>query len=171
MNGVDGLIRESATAQSNQVYTCITDRLFTCDDIGRNVLTGTAAALEHDVSAYMQELVEETAGRNDGIVVDNHFAGKLGRVANNTTVANLAVMTDMHVLHQQIAVTNSRLALGGRTTADGYILADRVVVTNLASGLFTLKLQVLRLGGDGDTREDLVVVAETCSEVQRYTII
>ena len=74
-------------------------------------------------------------------------------------------MCHMHVLHQQVAVTDDSLPLRCRATADGDVLADGVVVANLAGRLLALELQVLRLGGDGSPREELIVIANAGSEV------
>ena len=77
VDGLDGLVGESATAQANQVHASIADRLLAGNDVGRNVLTGASATLEHDVAAHVQELVEQAGGRDDGVVIDDHLAGKL----------------------------------------------------------------------------------------------
>ena len=97
-------------------------------------------------------------------------AGKLRGVADDAAVSNLTVVTDVHILHEQIAVAYYRLSFRSRAAADGDILADGVVVTNFAGSIFALELQILRFGRDAGTREYLVVVAETRAEVQRHAV-
>ena len=68
-------------------------------------------------------------------------------------------MSDVHILHQQITIANNSFAFWSRATTDSYILSDGVVVPNLAGSLFALKLQILRLGRDGSTGENFVIIA------------
>ena len=103
--------------------------------------------------------MEQAAGRDNGIVVNNDFAGKLRGITDDTAIANLAVVTDVHILHQQVAVADNSLSLRSRTATDGDILANRVVVANLAGGLLALELQILGFGGDAGTWKELVIVA------------
>ena len=145
LDGLDGLVRETAAAHSDKVHSCVAYGFLTSDNVWRNVLTGTCSALEHTVSANVQELVEQAACRDDSVVVDDYLAGKLSGVADDTTITYLAVVSDVHILHQQIAVTYGGLTLRSSTTADGYVLADRVVIANLTCSLFALEFQVLRL--------------------------
>ena len=145
VDALDGLVAESAAAKAYQVDAREADGLLAGNHVGRNVLTGAAAALEHDVSAHAAELVEQAGGRDDGKVVDNHLAGKLRGVADDAAVANHAVVTDVHVLHQQVVAAHDGLSLRGRAAADGHILTDGVVVANLGRGVLALELQVLGL--------------------------
>ena len=170
VNGLDSLVGESPAAQSDEINTCISHRLFACNDVGRNILTGACTTLEHDVSAYVEELVEQAGGRDDGAVVDDNLSGKFCRVTDDTTVAYHAVVSDVHILHQQIAVTYDGLALRCSTSTDGDIFANGVVVANLTGCLFALELQVLWLCRDAGTRKDLVIVTQTRSEVERDVI-
>ena len=170
MDSLDSLTGESPAAQTYEVHTSIANGFFACNDVGRNVLTGTSTALEHNISPDVEELVEQTCCRNDGTVVDYHFSCKLRRVADDASVADDAVVSDVHILHQQVAVAHDGLALRGGTTADGDILADGVVVANLAGGLFALELQILWFRRDAGTRENFVVIAQTGAEVERHAV-
>ena len=59
VNSVDDLVGESATTQTDEVDTRIADRFLASNDVGRNVLRGATATLEHDVTTHMQELMEQ----------------------------------------------------------------------------------------------------------------
>ena len=165
MDGLDGLVGESATTQANQVHASIAHRLLAGNDVWRNVLTGTGAALEHDVAAHMQELVEQARCRDDGAVINDDLSGKFRGVADDAAVADDTVMTDMHVLHQQIAIANHGLALRCCAAADGDVLANGVVVTYLAGRHLALELQVLGFRRDAGSREELVIVSDACPEM------
>ena len=170
MDGLDGLTGESPAAQTDEVHASIANGFFACNDVGRNVLTGTSTALEHNISPDVEELVEQTCCRNDGTVVDYHFSCKLRRVADDASVADDAVVSDVHILHQQVAVTYYRLTLRSSTATDGDVLANRIVIANFASGFLALELQILRLCRNRCTWENLVVVAQTGSKVERHAI-
>ena len=107
--------------------------------------------------------MEQTGCRNDSIVFHFNLTGKLGGVSDDAAITDDTVVSHMHVLHQQVTVANHRLALGSGSAANGYILADRIVVAYLAGSLFTLELQVLGLGGDGRAWEELVIVTDSCT--------
>ena len=170
MDGLDGFTGKTSAAQTNEVDTSVTDGLLAGNHERWNVLTGACTTLEHDVAAYMGELMEQTGSRDDGVVVDDHLTRKLRGVADDTAVADHTVVADMHVLHQQVAVANDRLAFRGCTAADGDILTDGVVVANLTGGILALELQILGFCGDRGAWEYLVVIAETCAVVERYTV-
>ena len=159
------LIAESAAAQSNEVYSTIACGFFACDNEWRNVETETAASLNHHSSAYAAELVAEHCGRDYGTVVNNHLACKLGAVAYDTSVAYLTVVGNMHILHQQIAVSNHSLSLARRAAAHCDILAYAVVVADDAESVLTAILQVLRLCAYACAWKKLVAVAYSCSIV------
>ena len=140
MDGLDRLTGESSTTQTNEVYTSIAHGFLTSNHVGRNVLTGARSALEHDITAHMAELVEQTGCRDNGKIVDHHLASKLCRVADDAAIADHAVVSHVHILHQQVVASYDGLTLRGRATTDGNILADGVVVANLTSRLFALEL-------------------------------
>ena len=113
MNQRDSLVAESSSTQAHQVYASITNRLFTGDDVGRNILTGTTATLYHHITANADELMEENGSRDDGIVIYHHLTGKLRAVTNDTTIANHTVVRHMHILHQQVVRANDGCTLTG----------------------------------------------------------
>ncbi len=165
VDGLDGLVVESATTQPDEVNTSVADGFLACDDVGRNVLRCAATALEHDVAAYAAELVEQAATGNDGAVLDDNLAGNLRGIAYNAAVTDFAVMGDVHILHEQVAVAHDGLTFRSCASADGDILADAVVVANLACGLLAFELEVLGLGGDAGSGEELVPIADACAEM------
>ena len=170
VDGIDGLVRETTTTQAYEVDTSIADGLLAGNDEGWNILRGAATALEHDVAAHADELMEQTACRDNGEVIDLYLAGNLGGVADDAAIADDTVVGDVHVLHQQIAITHNCLATGGCAARDGNILTDGVIIANHAKGFLALELQVLGFGGNGGTGEELVAIADAGSEVERYVV-
>ena len=157
---LDGLIAETATAQTDEVDAAVAGWLLAGNDVWRNILRETATALDHHVTCDMAELMNENVGADDGVVIYNHLAGKLGRVTDNQAAAQLAVVSHVNGLHQEVVAAYYGLALRGSTTRDSNVLTDTVVVANLACCLLALELQILRLGRDAGTWEELIVVSD-----------
>ncbi len=170
VDGLDGFAGEASTTQTYKVDTSVAHGFLASNHKGWDILTGSGATLEHDITAHMSELVEETCGGDDGKVIDNHLTGKLRGVADDAAVADLAVVADVHILHQQVAIANDGLAFRGRTATDGDILADGVVVANLTGGFLALELQILRFRRDRGTGEYLIIIAEACTEVEGHAV-
>ena len=170
MDGLDGLTRETSAAQADEIDSGIADGLLARNYVRRDVLARAGAALEHHVAAHADELVEQTGGRDDCAVFDLDLAGELRGVADDAAVADYAVVSHVHVLHQQVAVTHHGLALRGCAARDGDILTDGVVVADLTGGILALELQILRFGRDAGTREELVAVADAGTVVDRHAV-
>ena len=66
---LDGLITETATAQTDEVDAAVAGWLLAGNDVWRNILRETATALDHYVACDMAELVNENVGADDGVVV------------------------------------------------------------------------------------------------------
>lgn len=106
---INEVVAESVASQSHKVDTCIASGLLACNNVWGNVLAKAAAALDHDVTSDVAELVAEHHSTYDGIVVDGDLACKLGRVADDESATQDAIVRHVHVLHQQVVVTH----LGG----------------------------------------------------------
>jgi hypothetical protein len=77
----------------------------------------------------------------------------------------------VHVLHQQIVVAHDGGAFRGRSTADGYVLSDAVVVAYLANGVLALELQILRFCGNACAGEDFIVRTNAGTVVDGDTVL
>ena len=168
---LDGLIAETATAQTDEVDAAVAGWLFAGNDVWRNILRKTATALDHHVTCDMAELVNENVGADDGVVVYYHLTGKLGRVADNQAAAEHAVVSHVNGLHQEVVAAYYGLALRGCTTRDSNVLTDTVVIAHLAGCLLALELQVLRLGRDAGAWEKFIIVADASAHVDGNAVL
>jgi len=75
---LDGLVAETTATQTDEVDAAIAGWLLAGNDIRRNILRETATALDHHVACDVAELMNENVGADDGVVIYNHLAGKLG---------------------------------------------------------------------------------------------
>ena len=171
MNVLDGLIAETATAQTDEVDAAVAGWLLAGNDVWRNILRETATALDHHVTCDMAELVNENVGADDGVVIYYYLTGKLGRVADNQAAAEHAVVSHVNGLHQEVVAAYYGLALRGCTTRDCNVLTDTVVIANLACCLLALELQILRLGRDAGTWEELIVVSDAGTYMDGYAVL
>ena len=158
---LNGFGRKSAPTQTHEIDSGVADWLFSGENIRWNVLRSAAAALNHHERTDAAELVNQNGSGNDGKVIDNDLAGEFRRVADDATVANNAVVGDVHIFHQQVVGTHQSNPFRGRSTRNRYVFADGIVVTNLTSRNFTFEFQVLRLGRKTCARKNLVVRADS----------
>ena len=80
------------------------------------------------------------------MIIDRNLSREFRRVADDRVAANKAVVSDMHVFHEKIVATDLGDAFRGRATGDCDILTDAVTVTDLADGILSAELQILRFG-------------------------
>lgn len=168
---LDGLVAETTATQTDEVDAAIAGRLLAGNDVRRNILRETASALDHHVACDVTELMNENVGTDDGVVIYNHLAGKLGRVTDNQAAAQLAVVSHVNSLHQEVVAAYHGLALRGSTTRDSNVLTDAVVIAHLAGCHLALELQVLRLCRDAGAWEEFIIIADTSAHVDGNAVL
>ncbi|MNM83259.1 hypothetical protein D3C81_953150 [compost metagenome] len=91
----------------------------------------------------MAELMDQGEAGEDRPVADVHMPGQRGVVDQDAVVADHAVVTDVHVGHQQVVVADGGLvAILHGTAMDGDTLADHVVIADDQPGRLALVLQI-----------------------------
>ena len=150
---LDGLIAETATAQTDEVDAAVAGWLLAGNDVWRNILRETATALDHYVACDMAELVNENVGADDQAAAEH------------------AVVSHVNGLHQEVVAAYYGLALRGYTTRDRNVLTDAVVIAHLAGRLLALELQVLRLGRDAGAWEKFIIVADASAHVDGNAVL
>ena len=164
--GIDGLARETAAAQSDEVETTIGHGVAGGHAVGRDVLSCARTSAHHHVAADVAELVNEHGGTDDGKIVHDNLTGNFGSVANDTAIANQHIVGHMHSLHKEVVAAHNGASLGSCAAVDGHILADSIVVAHLGSGFLAAELEVLRDGTDDGTREYGIAAAHACAAEQ-----
>ena len=112
------------------------------------------------MAADMAELVHEGATTDDGKVIDYDLSGQLGRIGHDDVIAQLAVVCDVAVRHDEVVVSDDGFAFTEGSAVDGNELTDVAVVPDDGPGLFTVELKVLRDATDGSMREDVTVITD-----------
>jgi len=163
VDGIDDLALEASTAQPYDVQTAVGGRVTRADGVGDDTLRRGCASAHHGISADAAELVDEYAGREDGMVVDGDFSGQFGGVSDDDIVANDDVVGDVTTFHKEVAAADYGLSFGGGATVDGDVLANLIIVTHDGQGLFAAELEILGDGADDGTGEDDVATADACA--------
>ena len=128
---------------------------------GRHILhdLGEAAHNRHFADAH--ELVNAHETPDHALVFDGDVARNSGRIGNQVTVAQNAVVPEMNVGHQQIVVAHHRrLALAGRAV-NRHHFAQHVVVAQFDERFLALELQVLRLAAQNYVRHQTAIFAQS----------
>src|ERR1700733_6259753 len=80
-------------------------------------------------------------------VTDVHVTGERDGIGKNDTVTNFAVVTDVHVDHQQtIAAHHCHASFSG--SVNGHVLAQHGSIADLHSSRFALVAKILRFESD-----------------------
>src|SRR4051812_26300339 len=91
------------------------------------------------------KLVKGACPADDCPVFNCHVSGYLDRIRKNAVVPDDAIMSDMHISHQQAILPDYGLMFICCPTANGDPFADHSVVPDKAFCSLTRKFQVLRI--------------------------
>src|SRR5215471_7687861 len=127
--------------------------------IRQDVLRYDAVSAYVSMSPDATELVHSRERTNCGVIVNDDVAGKRSRVRHDDVISQSAVVSDVHIRHYEVIVSDSSTATTAfRSPMDIHILSKHVVVADREERFFTLILQVLRRQTDRAERIKLVVL-------------
>ena len=158
---VDLLLGEAAAGQAHAVHALEAHRFAAGQHVRGNVLDDLETGAHHGVCADVGELVRQGAAADDGPVRHFCFAGEGGMAHQDAVAADLAVMGDMDIGHNERVAAHfgQELAAGLRAAVDGCAFADGHPVADLHPSHLTFVLEVLRDGAHDRAREDGAVAA------------
>lgn len=130
---------------------------------GGNVLSAAGTTTDHDVATDTAELMDEDIGGKDGEIVNDDFASELGTIAEDATVTDDIVVSNVHAFHKEIVGADYGAAFGSGASVDGDVFTDGIVITDFSGSLFATELEVLGNGTDNGTREDAVTITDTAA--------
>jgi hypothetical protein len=113
------------------------------------------------------ELVHRRQPGHDHLVLDGHVPGELRSVDQDHAVADVAIVREVHVRHDEARLAHRRAIGLGRAAVDVRVLADRRVVADLDPGLLALELEVLRVAAEDRADADLHAAAEPHVALER----
>ncbi len=167
-NIVDGFAAETPALQAERVDSGIGNGVACRLDKGRDVLVDKRAPGGDDVRAYVDKLQAGCLATKDDVVAQHDMTRQGGVVGQDAVAAHYAVVRHMDVCHEQVVAADYGAARGRSAAVDGAALADDVVVANLAGGVLSGKLQVLRHCRDDRAGEDVAVLADACTGIDNH---
>jgi len=122
---------------------------------GRDVFPNGGAAADNTMGADAGELMDPRHSADDGVVFHMDMAGQVGGIGHDDPVAELAVVGDVTIGHDEIAIPHDRDAdISGGGTMDGNEFTDRVVIADDRPRNLVAELEVLGYGADGGKLKD-----------------
>jgi len=94
----------------------------------------------------MNKLVHSGYSADGGIIMHMHMPGKLHHIGNHAEAADLAVVSNVHVFHQQIIAAHHGIFFHHIATVNSNKFTDGVIAANAQTRSFAFKLQILRVG-------------------------
>src|SRR6185312_213359 len=76
------------------------------NDVRRHVLGHARAAADEAVASNAHELVDDAESRDIRPFLDRHVSGELRSVADDDVVADVAVVGEMHVRHDEASASD-----------------------------------------------------------------
>ncbi len=95
------------------------------------------------------ELVNGRCSAQNGPVADFHVSAQNNGVDNHAVIADMAVVRNVHIRHQEAIGADLRLAGSNRPLVDRDTFPDSRVIADHRESLFSVEFQVL--GNSGDT--------------------
>lgn len=156
---VDLLLGEAVTAEHHGVDAEVGCRVVGHDDEGGHIAADAAAALDQSPFAYVGALVEDNSRRENHTFVNHGVAGNGHAVAYHAFALDAGVVAYMGLGHDERVAAYAGASFGTDAAVDDHMLADHVVVADVAEGLFAVPAEVLGVGADYGVLIDFVVLA------------
>src|SRR5688572_8331780 len=163
------LVRKSAALEPDAVEPIqlhrVTDRL----DERRNVLRHARAAADERVSPDLHELMHRRKPGKDRAILDRHVTGKLRRIRDDDAVANVTIVREMHVRHQERSLPDRRLERLRGPAVYRRVLTDTRTLTDFDPRLLALELKILRVAPEDRTDPNAHVRREADVSIEHGT--
>ena len=136
-------------------------RLPTVSRKRQRILGDHRIAADERVAADAAELMDAGVGADVAKSSTDTWPPSVALRSEDRVAADMAVVRDVHVVHEQVAVADRRpAAAAGRAAMDGDELAEDVALADLEPRRLAFVLQVLRRQPDRGERIDLGLVAD-----------
>jgi hypothetical protein len=136
---------------------------------GKHVSRDRRSAADERVRSDAHEVMHGAQRAHGCPVLDDDMASQSRRVCHDYVITDDAVVRNVRVRHDQTVATDaSQAAALGRSTIDGHILADDVVIPDLKPRGFTGVTDVLRGKTDGDEGTEAIADADFCGAFDHH---
>ncbi len=106
-----------------------------------------------------------------GKIVHMHVTSQLDHIGDDAIAADLAIVRDMHIFHDQVVRAQHCIFLHLITAIDGYKFPNGVVVANSQPTRFSGIFQVLRVCPQDCEGKDLVSLSDAGMSIQYYVVV
>jgi len=114
------------------------------------------------MSADAAKLVHQRKAAQNSVVTNRHVTGQAGAIGENRSIADLAVMRQMAIGHDEIVMAEPRHTTARHgSTIESAVLPDDVPVADLKPGGFAFITQMLRRIAQGRELVNFIVPADT----------
>src|SRR6187402_169352 len=97
------------------------------------------------------------------MILDRHMPGQCSGIGHDDMTADDAIMCDVRSNHDKVMIADAGMCPSAfRTAMYVDVFPELIVGTDGQKGLFTMKLQILRLHSDHTKREKPVGMADIC---------
>ena len=118
---------------------------------------------DHRMSADLQKLIYPGIATENSPVIDFDVTGDTDIVGENRVAPHHAVVSNVHIGHEQIVAANSRQPAAGLGTAmQVRPFAQDIVIANLKPGFFAMKFLICGVFTDRTKLENSIVLANLC---------
>ena len=129
------------------------------DHIGGHIAADAASALDHGKAPHLATGVQHRARRQDDIAVHPAAACDLHAVAYHALAAELGIVANVHLGHDEAIVAHAGAAGALAATIDDGALTNDAVVAYVAERRLAVPVEILRLGGDDRAVVDFSILA------------
>ena len=158
---------EAGPLEAERVETVELHRIADGLHVRRDVLVDPGAAAHERVGADGDELMDGVEPAEDGAIVDGDVAGALGGVGDHHVIADVTVVREVHVGHDEATRAHRGLERRGGRAVDGRILADDGSLPDLDPGLLATVLEILRVSAQDRPVADPHVFGQPHVPLQR----
>ena len=164
---VDCFLAELSLAQDEGIDAEVGDGVVRHDDVRRYVAGHAASALDEYPVSEFHALMHDGGARKDCEVADLDRTCDLYGVAQHHVVADLAVMANVGLSHDEAVIADAGSFILIDAPVDDNMFTDDVVVADGDERGLSFPSEVLWRGGYDTTLEELVVLADACAVQNR----
>ena len=149
------VVRKPVALEAHHVQAVELDRVADRLHEGRNVLRDARAAADEAVPSDRRELVHGDEAGEDRLLVDRHVAGELRPIRDDDAVADVTIVGEVHVRHEEAVLPDRRLERLGRSAIDRGVFANGRAVADFDGRVLALVFEILRIAAEHRADADL----------------
>ena len=156
-NAINGFLGDPVPLKANTIQSNDPGGIPIDFNKWRNVFGDFAHSANHDIATNMAKLMDSSEAAKNSPIPDMDMPCQSYAVGKNTEIANPAIVSNMDIGHEHIAVTNDGLCPFALGKMNSSAFAKMIAITDPDEAFFPTEFDVLRGAPDGNMRRKLVV--------------